>query len=212
MLTLSYLHEFIMKRRTSRQHLPVADQNVWVGALIVKPWMVCWCFRIEGLLLSSLCPTLNVCMGWKVCQITSSSCFSVVSRTLTGIIDNYFGGYYTEKMMEAQVGLCLQYPSPVWRWLEIYFVAFASTSSLKQWSNALPIFMSQFRNDGQGIFCSLHLWKFPACWGVIPLSCALKIGSLLAGGPASFWAVGVWTFPKIMWVLSCTEEIWCVLW
>jgi hypothetical protein len=39
--------------------------------------------------------------------------FSVVSRTLTGIIDNYFGGYYTEKMLEAQVGLCLQYPSPV---------------------------------------------------------------------------------------------------
>jgi hypothetical protein len=173
--------------------------------------MFCHCFPLKGLLaVSNLVSLISV----KVCKLTSWSCFPIFSRTLTGIIDNYFGGYYTEKLVEAQVGLCLQYHSPVWRWLDIfYFVAFTSTFTLHQWPNTL-LSVPQIRK-WWARFCK----EFSALcihrdfWHVGPLfSCTvLSLWILSTGGPAGIWAVGAWTLPKIMWVLSFTEPVWDVL-
>jgi hypothetical protein len=124
-----------------------------------------------------LVPSLQVCICLNGCKLTST-CFSIISRTLADLINDYFGGYYAEKMVETQVWLCID------------------RSSFNQWTNTLPIAMS-LRNGGQGfatiIGISNMLHDYSSLW--------TECEYLSTSGPSSIWIVGAWTFSKIMWVL-----------
>jgi len=123
-----------------------------------------------------LVPTLQVYICLNGCKLTST-CFSIISKTLASLINTYFGGYYVEKMVEAHVWLCI------------------NKSSLNQWTNTLPIAMS-LKNGGQG---------FATITGTSNLSCDYsslwtECESLSTSGPTGIWIIGAWTFSKIMWV------------
>jgi hypothetical protein len=124
-----------------------------------------------------LVPTLQVCICLNGCKLIST-CFSIISRTLAGLINNYFGGYYAEKMVEAHVWFCID------------------RSSLNQWTNTLPITMS-LRNGGQGFATITITSNLLHDYSSLQIECEY----LSTCGAAGIWIVNAWTFSKIMWVL-----------